>query len=154
MLRLVGDVVGRDQGQRLVDDDVALGAQRMADPAHAHLADIANSRSCPDDLLDPVHQGRVHGLQQPSEDLPSRLAEHGQNRNGDHQADDGVREAEPEGDATGAEEYGETGPSVRACKPSATSAAEPIRRPTWMRYRATSSLPAKPITAAAATKPR
>jgi Virulence factor BrkB len=40
-------------------------------------------------------------------------------------------------------------PSVRACSPSATKAAEPILRPTWIRYRATTSLPVNPITAAA-----
>ena len=47
----------------------------------------------------------------------------------------------------------EVSPSVRACSPSATSAAEPIRRPTRIRYSATSSLPAKPMTPAAATQP-
>lgn len=36
----------------------------------------------------------------------------------------------------------EVNPSVRACKPSATSAAEPILRPALMRYPATTSLPA------------
>ena len=45
-------------------------------------------------------------------------------------------------------------PSVRACSPSATSAAEPILRPTRIRYRATSSLPANPASAAAATATR
>ena len=48
----------------------------------------------------------------------------------------------------------EVNPSARACRPSATSAAEPIRRPTVIRYRATSSLPAKPASAAAATAAR
>ena len=48
----------------------------------------------------------------------------------------------------------EVKPSVRACRPSATRAAEPIRRPTRIRYRATSSLPTKPITPAAATAGR
>jgi len=42
-------------------------------------------------------------------------------------------------------------PSVRACSPSAASAAEPILRPTRIRYRATTSLPVNPITAATAT---
>ncbi len=45
-------------------------------------------------------------------------------------------------------------PSVRAWRPSATNAAEPIRRPTRIRYRATSSLPAEPTSAAAATAHR
>jgi len=45
-------------------------------------------------------------------------------------------------------------PSVRACRPSATKAALPIRRPTRIRYWATTSLPAKPTTAAAATAHR
>ena len=48
----------------------------------------------------------------------------------------------------------EVKPSVRACSPSAISAAEPISRPTRMRYRATHSLPMKPIIAAAATAGR
>ena len=48
----------------------------------------------------------------------------------------------------------EVKPSVRACSPSATSAAEPILRPTRIRYRATSSLPVNPISAAIATASR
>ena len=42
-------------------------------------------------------------------------------------------------------------PSMRACRPSASSAALLISRPTRMRKRATISLPVKPIRAAAAT---
>ena len=42
-------------------------------------------------------------------------------------------------------------PSARACRPSATSAAEPIRRPVRIRYRATAALPVNPINAAPAT---
>ena len=42
-------------------------------------------------------------------------------------------------------------PSVRACSPSATSAAEPISRPTRIRWRATHSFPANPTSAATAT---
>ena len=45
----------------------------------------------------------------------------------------------------------EVNPSVRACSPSATRAAEPILRPTRIRYRATSSLPVNPTSAARAT---
>ncbi len=45
----------------------------------------------------------------------------------------------------------EVRPSVRAWYPSATSAAEPISRPTRIRYSATSSLPAKPTSPAAMT---
>jgi len=48
----------------------------------------------------------------------------------------------------------EVNPSVRACSPSATRAAEPISRPVRIRYRATSSLPVNPITAATATASR
>ena len=40
---------------------------------------------------------------------------------------------------------------MRAWMPSASSAAEPIRRPTRMRYCATTSLPTAPITAATIT---
>jgi len=44
--------------------------------------------------------------------------------------------------------------SVRACIPSATSAADPIARPVRIRTRAAISLPTKPTTAATATAPR
>lgn len=45
-------------------------------------------------------------------------------------------------------------PSVRACSPSATRAADPILRPTRIRYRATVSFPVKPTGAATATATR
>lgn len=48
----------------------------------------------------------------------------------------------------------EVSPSVRACRPSATSAAEPIRRPVAIRWRATHSLPTHPASAAPATAHR
>ena len=48
----------------------------------------------------------------------------------------------------------EVNPSVRACTPSATSAAEPIRRPILIRYIATASLPMNPTMPAASTQPR
>ena len=48
----------------------------------------------------------------------------------------------------------EVRPSLRAWRPSATSAAEAISRPTRIRYRATSSLSRKPITAAMITQGR
>ena len=53
--------------------------------------------------------------------------------------------------ATPSSTASEVNPSVRACRPSATRAAEPIFRPTRIRYRATSSLPVKPAHAATAT---
>ncbi len=45
-------------------------------------------------------------------------------------------------------------PSVRACRPSATSAADPILRPVRIRYCATISLPMKPTIPAATRTPR
>ena len=48
----------------------------------------------------------------------------------------------------------EVSPSVRACRPSAISAAEPIFTPVRIRYLAASSLPAKPTSAATATTAR
>ena len=48
----------------------------------------------------------------------------------------------------------EVRPSVRACRPSATSAAEPILRPARIWSSATISLPRKPMMAAAASQPR
>jgi hypothetical protein len=48
----------------------------------------------------------------------------------------------------------EVSASARACKPSATSAADPIRRPVRMRTWAAISLPAAPTRPAMATAPR
>ena len=45
-------------------------------------------------------------------------------------------------------------PSVRACNPSARSAADPIASPTRMRYTATTSLPMNPTMPATATQLR
>ena len=48
----------------------------------------------------------------------------------------------------------EVKPSVRAWTPSATKDADLIRRPTRIRYSATSSLPANPVTPAISTQGR
>jgi len=144
--------VGLHQRQVLVDDDVALGPQGMADPPQPHLANVEDARGGPNDRLHPVDECRVDGVHEPGEDLPGGLAEHGEGGDGCDQADDRVGQAEPEGDPPAPMSTTRlVRPSVRACRPSAISAAEPIRRPTRIRYRATSSWPPNPITEAAAT---
>jgi hypothetical protein len=66
----------------------------------------------------------------------------------------GQQEAGAHGPITPSTTASEVKPSVRECTPSATSAAEPIRRPTRIRWTASSSLPADPISAVARTQPR
>ena len=123
--------VGLHQRQVLVDDDVALGPQGMADPPQPHLANVEDARGGPNDSLHPVDECRVDGVHEPGEDLPGGLAEHGEGGDGCDQADDRVGQAEPEGDPPAPMSTTRlVRPSVRACRPSAISAAEhPATRP-------------------------
>ena len=124
-----------DDAQVAVDDDVGLGAQPVADPAQPDLPDAAHARRRRAGRLGRVDQRRVDGVHQPPVHLAGGILEHDQDRDGDEQADDRVGPAPAERDAAGAERATarEVKPSVRACRPSATSAAEPILRPVRMR---------------------
>ena len=115
--------------------------------------DVEHARGRAQRRLDLVDQRRVDGVHQPPVDLAGGVLEHEQDRDGDEQADHRVgpvasRAPTPPAPSSTASEVK---PSVRACRPSATSAAEPIRRPTPDAVRATSSLPTKPMTPATAT---
>jgi hypothetical protein len=71
------------QRQVLVDDDVALGPQGMADPPQPHLANVEDAGvGLTNDRLRPVDECRVDGVHEPGEDLPGSLAEHGEDGDG------------------------------------------------------------------------
>ena len=133
---LVRDAVGLGEAGGGVDVEFGVGVQAVADPAHLHAAHLDDAGF--------GGQRQFGGRRRGAGSTPSsnrrehvayRGAQHGQDRHGDEQPDDrvGQREARarhrrrPEATAS------EVKPSVRACSPSATRAAEPIRRPTRMR---------------------
>jgi hypothetical protein len=80
------DVVGLDDRAVWIDTDLALGVERMADPAQPHLADGQNAGSGAQDGLDLLGQGRVHAVHEPAADLAGRLPSHRQDRDRDEQA--------------------------------------------------------------------
>ena len=131
---VVGEVVGGGEAEVGVDDDVGFGAQGVTDPADAQFPDVPDAGGGAQGAFGLVDQGRVDGVHQPGEDLAGRAAEHTEDCDGDDQPDDRVGEGEPEGDPAAPRSTARlVNPSVRACSPSATNAAEPIRRPTVMR---------------------
>ena len=61
-----------------------------------------------------VDECGVDAVHQPAEHIAHRGAQHGEDRDGDEQSDDGVGEREAERDAAGAEKHGQRGESVGA----------------------------------------
>jgi hypothetical protein len=84
------DVVGLDERAVRIDTDLALGPERVADPAQPHLADVKYAGSGAQDRLDLLGQGRVHAVHEPAADLTGRLPSHRQDRHRDEQAHDRV----------------------------------------------------------------
>src|SRR6266542_486145 len=125
----------------------------MADPPQAQLVDALHARYGPRHRARPLDQLRIHRVHEPVVDAARRVLQHEHDRNRDQEADDRIGSLEPERNAAPSNTPSEVSPSVRACKPSATSAAEPIRRPVRIRYWAATSLPRNPATAATATQP-
>ncbi len=122
------------------------------DPAPADLPGVQNSRGEMQGLLGLAGEGGVDGVHEAPVDLAGGLAQDGQDGHGDEQSGGWVAQLQPGATPPApARTAMEVSPSVRACSPSATSAAEPIFRPVRIRYPATTSLPVNPISAAAAT---
>ena len=128
------DLMGLDRAGTGIDDHLAFGAQMVPDPAQPDLADIEHSRRRTQRLLHLIDQGRINGVHQPPVDLAGRLPEHGQDRHRDQQADDRVGPVPPECHTGHSEQDRQRREPIGAgMQPSATSAAEPILRPTRIR---------------------
>ena len=146
-----GDLVGLDGGDVGVGDDFVLGTE-VVDPAQADLPGVQNSRGEMQGLLGLAGEGGVDGVHEAPVDLAGGLAQDGQDGHGDEQSGGWVGQLQPSATPPApASKAREVSPSVRACSPSASSAAEPILRPARIRHPATTSLPVNPISAAAAT---
>ena len=106
----------------------------VPEPAHPDGLDIVDTRHGPDGLFRAVDQGRVDAIQQAPVDAASRARQQQEYCGADQQPDDriGQRESGPY-PITPNTTASEVNPSVLACTPSATSAAERIRRPTRIR---------------------
>ena len=135
VLRVMCDGVRLAQRGVRVDGDLDLGVQLMSDPADLDRLHPTYAFRMSEVVLDQVDQGGVDGVHEPAVDLARGGAQHAEDGDGDEQPDDGVGPAASRARRRPrrAARRGEVKPSVRACSPSATRAAEPIARPTRMR---------------------
>jgi hypothetical protein len=109
-----GDSVAARDGQGGGDDDLALGAQPVADPAQPYGADVGDARGGPQGCFDGVDQGGVDGVHESPIDLPGGVFEDEQDRRSDEQADGRVGPWPADGDAGSAGQYGQGGEAVGA----------------------------------------
>src|SRR5829696_1424551 len=129
VLRLVGEFVGFADGQARVGCDVGFGPEPVPNPADAQLAYFLDAVDDEQGFGGAVDERRVHSIHQAGADLADRGAQHGEDRDRDDQTDDGVGPAPAEATPpTPSRTARLVKPSVRACRPSATRAAEPMRR--------------------------
>ena len=132
VLGVDGDRVRLDHGRCGVDDDLALGAQPVPDPAQPDRADVEHAVACRAASARPRRPGpgrrrpsaggRPRGRRRASTTRMATVMS--RPTTGSAQRQPSATPPAPSSTAS------EVKPSVRACSPSATSAAEPIRRPT------------------------
>ena len=155
MFGVVREAVGRGQRQLRCDVEFDVGFQPVPDPAHPHPAHRPHTRLPAEHVVGGVDEGGVDAVQEPAEHIAGRDDQHHRMAAAISRPMIGSAAGKPSATPTApATTANDVNPSVRACRPSATSAADPIRLPTRMRYSATSSLPTNPTTPAAATQPR
>jgi hypothetical protein len=131
---VVCDSVGIGEAGGGVDVEFGVGVKSVSDPAHLDATHVCDPGFSGQGYFGGVDEFGVYGVHESAEDVADRGAQHGEDGDGDEQADDGVGERESECDTGSAEKHCQrVNPSVRAWSPSATRAAEPIRRPTPMR---------------------
>src|ERR1700761_1449762 len=114
VLSLDSDGVGGDSCGAGVDEDVALGPELVADPAHADLAGAQYAGDGGQGRFGLVDEGGVDGIHEPAVDLAGGRSHHGQDGDRDEQADDGVGLPPAQGDAARAGQAGQGGEAVGA----------------------------------------
>ena len=114
VLAVVRDAMCRSQTQHRVDIELGVGVQSMTDPAQPHAVHRQHPRPAGQNGLGGVDQLRIHTVDEPAEYVAYRSAQHGQDGEGDDQADDRVGERETQRDAAGADQHGERGEPVGA----------------------------------------
>ncbi|CAM5338199.1 hypothetical protein SALBM311S_08110 [Streptomyces alboniger] len=134
VLCLHGDGVRLTYRRLAVHDDRHLGAQPVPDPPQPQLAHAAHPFDLPYCPLGPVDQGRIDGVQHAPEHLARSVPQDQGDRGGDRQPHDRVGQLPAQRGAPAPNSTArDVNPSVRACSPSATRAAEPMERPTRIR---------------------
>src|SRR5215472_16104489 len=131
---VVGEVMGGGDGELWIHLHVGLSAQRVADPSDAQFSNVFDAVHRADRVAGLVNELGFDGIHQAAP--TRRMAERRTPRiatvisrptTGSAHAHPSATPPAPTSTAR------EVNPSVRACSPSATSAAEPMRRPTRMR---------------------
>jgi hypothetical protein len=97
-----GDPVGFHECGARVDDDVTFGAEAVADPTQPYRAHVQDARCGGERVFGLVDEGGVHRVHEAVPDLSRGLPQDEQDRQGDEEADDGVRPGEFQGDSCGA----------------------------------------------------
>ena len=107
----------------------------MPGPAHPQIVDGIDAGHRRDGALSLLDQPGVDAVEEPAADVAAGADQQHHDRGTDQQPDDriGKRESRARSRALRATTANEVNPSVRAWTPSATKAAEPIRRPTRIR---------------------
>jgi hypothetical protein len=122
-------LVGLEGGGVPVHDDLAFGAELMADPPHPDVARAQHSSGGSQGPFDLVHQRRIDGIHQAAVDLAGGLHQHGQDRRRDDQADRRVGPVPAGRQAGHAQEHGQrgepVGPGVQAVRDQGGRADSP-----------------------------
>src|SRR6476619_1186140 len=117
----------------------------MTDPAHPDPSNRAHPRPGGQHRDSVVDEVGIDAVQKPAEYIAGSEDQHDADGACDHQTDDRVGGRKPQRRTNGSPTTAnDVKPSARACIPSARKAADPMRLPTRMRYRATISLPRNP----------
>ena len=134
VFRGMGEIVGACERGVAVDVEVSIGMDLVTDPTHPDPADRHNSGNRLQAGFGRLNKVGIDGVHQPPQDLADRGPQHEDDGHSDQQADDGSASCNPAA-TPGAPNStaNEVRPSIRACWPSATSAADPIRLPTRIR---------------------
>src|ERR1019366_8675108 len=114
VLGLVGDRVGFDDAEGVVDGQRDLGAHPVPDPPQPDAVNAADSANIAYRCLGGVDQVGVHGVHEPAVDVPGRTTQHAKDRHRDEQPDNGVGQREAGHDPDRPKDHGQGGEPVGA----------------------------------------
>jgi hypothetical protein len=112
VLEVFGDRVAVEDAEAAVHGDVGVCLEAMAAPAGADLTDIDHARGVDGDGVDLVEHVRFHAVHQAPQRGAQGADQDPQDREGDEEADDGVRLGETEPDSDDTDDDGDGGESV------------------------------------------
>lgn len=134
VLGVVSDVVAGEQVDVVGDHDAGVGGEVVTGPPQPDVLDLVYPWRLGQDIGRVRCHVRVDCIHEAAVDIERSSIEDEQDCHRDKQPHDGVGEREAEQNSGGPCDDSERGEAmVRACRPSATRAAEPILRPTRIR---------------------